>query len=72
MTRKKMGYVGEDKELKTDIMVKDINERIWLMSRAKAVQTELNMGKVINGLLKIWVTDEVAIKEKGWGKQQSA
>jgi hypothetical protein len=37
MTRKKMEYVGADKEFKIDIMVKGINKRIWLMSRAKAV-----------------------------------
>lgn len=46
-------------------MVRSIDENLWLRARAKAVRQGLNMGQVLNELLKMWLTGKVKIKEGG-------
>jgi hypothetical protein len=44
-----------------NLMVRSVDENLWLKARAKAVGQGLNMGKVLNELLKMWVSGKIKI-----------
>ncbi len=52
-----------EKEIKKDLVVRYLDERIWLRARAKAlIEGKLTMGEVINKLLQAWIDEKVSIK----------
>jgi hypothetical protein len=46
-----------------NLMIRSVDESLWLRARAKAVSQGLNMGRVVNELLKMWVSGKVKIKK---------
>ncbi len=49
--------------IKKDLVVRYLDERIWLRARAKALtEGQLTMGEVINKLLEAWLDEKVSIK----------
>jgi len=44
-------------------MVRSVDDNLWLKARAKAVSQGLNMGQVVNELLKMWVSGKIKIKK---------
>jgi hypothetical protein len=48
-----------------DLVVRYLDSEIWIQARAKALQSQLNIGEVINRLLQAWIEDRISIEKRG-------
>jgi len=46
-----------------NLMVRSVDAGLWQRARSKAINQGLNMGQVLNALLKVWVNGEIKIKK---------
>lgn len=46
-----------------NLMVRSVDVNLWKRARARAIGQGLNMGQVINELLKIWLSGKVKFKK---------
>jgi hypothetical protein len=47
-----------------NLMVRSVDISLWRRARVKAISQGLNMGQVLNELLKIWLSGKVKIKKE--------